>query len=72
MLEIFEGLGNGIDNIFVMKEASFGFLTESKESPYPWLMAACAVAPGAMPLCLTFFAFGWIECSRAAVQCLGG
>jgi hypothetical protein len=31
---------------------------------------------GALPLALVFFGFGWIECSREAVQCglvsLGG
>ena len=56
------------DNVFVLREAAFGFLTEAKESPYPWMLAAAAVA-GALPLALVFFGFGWIECSREAVQC---
>ena len=64
-----------IDNIFMVKEAGFGFLSTDKTSPYPWMMAACAVTPGAMPLCLTFFTFTWIECSRAiygVYGCMGG
>ena len=56
------------DNVFVLREAAFGFLTEAKESPYPWMLAAAAVA-GALPLALVFFGFGWIECYREAVQC---
>ena len=56
------------DNIFVLREAAFGFLTESKESPYPWMIAAATVA-GAAPLALVFFGFGWIECSREIVDC---
>ncbi len=64
-----------IDNIFMVKEAGFGFLSTDKTSPYPWMMAACAITPGAMPLCLTFFTFTWIECSRAiygVYGCMGG
>ena len=60
-----------MDNLFVLREAAFGFLTEAKESPYPWMLAAAAVA-GALPLALIFFGFRWIECSRITVQCLGG
>ena len=63
-----------MDHLFVMKEASFGFLTENKESPYPWMLAACAVA-GAMPLCLTYFGVAWLECSRVinqGLQACGG
>ena len=64
-----------IDNIFMVKEAGFGFLSTDKTSPYPWMMAACAITPGAMPLCLTFFTFTWIECNRAiygVATCIGG
>ena len=64
-----------IDNIFMLKEAGFGFLSTDKTSPYPWMMAACAITPGAMPLCLTFFTFTWIECNRAiygVATCMGG
>ena len=64
-----------IDNIFMVKEAGFGFLSTDKTSPYPWMMAACAITPGAMPLCLTFFTFTWIECNRAiygVATCMGG
>ena len=57
-----------MDNLFILREAAFGFLTESKESPYPWMLAAAAVA-GALPLALVFFGFGWIECSREIVDC---
>ena len=56
------------DNVFVLSEGAFGFLTEAKESPYPWMLAAAAVA-GALPLALVFFGFGWIECSRVTVDC---
>ena len=56
------------DNVFVLREGAFGFLTEAKESPYPWMLAAAAVA-GALPLALVFFGFGWIECSRVTVDC---
>ena len=64
-----------IDNIFMVKEAGFGFLSTDKTSPYPWMMAACAITPGAIPLCLTFFTFTWIECNRAiygVATCMGG
>ena len=64
-----------IDNIFMLKEAGFGFLSTDKTSPYPWMMAACAITPGAIPLCLTFFTFTWIECNRAiygVATCMGG
>ena len=61
-------VGYKIDHIFMLKEASFGFLTEAKESPYTWMLAAAAVAQ-ALPLALVFFGFGWIECSREIVQC---
>ena len=64
-----------IDNIFMLKEAGFGFLSTDKTSPYPWMMAACAITPGALPLCLTFFTFTWIECNRAiygVATCMGG
>ena len=64
-----------IDNIFMVKEAGFGFLSTDKTSPYPWMMAACAITPGALPLCLTFFTFTWIECNRAiygVATCIGG
>ena len=57
-----------MDHLFVVREAAFGFLTESKESPYPWMFAAAVVA-GAAPLALVFFGFGWIECSRVTVDC---
>ena len=64
-----------IDNIFMVKEAGFGFLSTDKTSPYPWMMASCAITPGAIPLCLTFFIFTWIECNRAiygVATCMGG
>ena len=64
-----------IDNIFMVKEAGFGFLSTDKTTPYPWMMAACAITPGAIPLCLTFFTFTWIECNRAiygVATCMGG
>ena len=64
-----------MDNLFVVREAAFGFLTENKESPYPWMLAACTVS-GALPLCLTFFGVAWLECSREIYQglmvCGGG
>ena len=64
-----------MDSLYVIREGAFGFLTESKDSPYPWMFAAAAVA-GALPLALIFFGFRWIECSRVTVQCglvsLGG
>ena len=49
-----------IDHFFMAKEAMFGFLTENKDSPYPWMLAACAVA-GALPLAMTFFGVMWID-----------
>ena len=52
--------GEKIDHFFMMKEASLGFLTDQKDSPYPWMMAACAVS-GALPLCLTFFGVLWLD-----------
>ena len=62
-----------MDHLFVVKEAAFGFLTEHKDSPYPWMLAAATVA-GALPLALVFFGVGMIEegvflseCSR--VKC---
>ena len=60
-----------MDHLFVVREGAFVFITEAKEAPYPWMLAAAAVA-GALPLALVFFGFGWIECSRVTVQCLGG
>ncbi len=57
-----------MDGLYIIREGAFGFLTESKESPYPWMLAAAAVA-GALPLVLLFFGFGWIECARETVQC---
>ena len=56
------------DSLYVLREGAFRFLTEAKESPYPWMIAAAAVA-GALPLALVFFGFGWIECSREIVDC---
>ena len=49
-----------MDHLFVVKEAAFGFLTENKDSPYPWMLAVAAVA-NALPLALVFFGFGMIE-----------
>jgi len=43
-----------MDSLYVIKEGAFGFLTEAKESPYPWMFAA-SVAAGALPLALVFF-----------------
>ena len=62
-----------MDQLYVVKEASFGFLTEAKESPYPWMFAAAVVA-GALPLALVFFGFGWVECERVdcGLMSLGG
>ena len=57
-----------MDGLYVIREGAFGFLTEAKESPYPWMFAAAYVA-GALPLALIFFGFGWIECSREIVEC---
>ena len=53
-----------MDNLFVVKEAAFGFLTEAKESPYPWMLAAATVA-GALPLALVFF--GMISIGPVAI-----
>ena len=58
----------GLDSLYAIREGAFGFLTEAKESPYAWMIAAAAVA-GALPLALVFFGFGWIECSREIVDC---
>ena len=62
-----------MDHLFVVKEAAFGFLTENKDSPYPWMLAAATVA-GSLPLALVFFGVCMIEegvflseCSR--VKC---
>ena len=49
-----------MDHLFVVKEAAFGFLTENKDSPYPWMLAVAAVA-NALPLALVFFGVGMIE-----------
>ena len=49
-----------MDHLFVLKEATVGFLTENKDSPYPWMLAAATVA-GALPLALVFFGFGMVE-----------
>ena len=57
-----------MDNLFVLREGAFGFLTEAKESPYPWMHAAAAVA-GALPLALVFFGCGGIEGAREIVDC---
>ena len=67
-----EAVGNfdvAMDDLYVIREGAFGFLTDAKDSPYPWMLAAAAVA-GALPLALVFFGFQWIECSIVAVvQC---
>ena len=65
-------LGYKIDNVFMVKEGYVGFLTEDKTSPFPWMMASCALAPGAMPLCLAFFGTAWFECAKETVSCFGG
>ena len=52
-----------MDHLYVIREGAFGFLTDAKDSPYPWMSAAAAVA-GALPLALIFFGFGWVECVR--------
>ena len=57
-----------MDHLFVLKEATFGFLTENKDSPYPWMLAAAAVA-GALPLALVFFGFGMIESGVFSSEC---
>ena len=49
-----------MDHLFVVKEAAFGFLTENKDSPYPWMLAI-ATAANALPLALVFFGVGMIE-----------
>ena len=49
-----------MDHLLVLKEATFGFITENKDSPYPWMLAAATVA-GALPLALVFFGFGMVE-----------
>ena len=61
------------DHLYVIREGAFGFLTEAKESPYPWMFAASVIA-GALPLALVFFGFGWIECERidCGLVSLGG
>ena len=61
-----------IDTFFMVKEGAFGFLTEDKTSPFPWMMASCALAPGAMPLCMAFFGTAWFECAKETVNCFGG
>ena len=57
-----------MDGLYVVKEAAFGFLTEQKDSPYPWMLAAAAVA-GALPLALVFFGFGMIESGVFSSEC---
>ena len=57
-----------MDHLFVVKEAAFGFLTEQKDSPYPWMLAAAAVA-GALPLALVFFGFGMIASGVFSSEC---
>tara|TARA_Y100000310_G_scaffold303556_1_gene342004 strand:+ start:428 stop:661 length:234 start_codon:yes stop_codon:yes gene_type:complete len=52
-----------MDSLYVIREGAFGFLTEAKDSPYPWMFAASVIA-GALPLALVFFGFGWVECVR--------
>ena len=49
-----------MDHLFVVKDAAFGVLTENKDSPYPWMLAAATVA-GALPLALVFFGVGMLE-----------
>ena len=71
-----ETVGNfdaSMDHLFVIREGAFGFLTEAKESPYTWMLAAAAVAQ-ALPLALVFFGFGWVECVRidCGLMSLGG
>ena len=71
-----EAVGNfdvAMDGLYVIREGAFGFLTEAKESPYPWMFAASVIA-GALPLALVFFGFGWIECERidCGLVSLGG
>ena len=57
-----------MDGLFVVKEAAFGFLTENKDSPYPWMLAAATIA-GALPLALVFFGFGMIESGVFSSEC---
>ena len=61
-----------VDSFFMVKSGAFGFLTEDKTSPFPWMMASCALAPGAAPLCLAFFGTAWFECAKETVNCFGG
>ena len=52
-----EAVGNfdaTMDHLYIIREGAFGFLTEAKESPYPWMFAASAAA-GALPLAILFF-----------------
>ena len=68
---VIDTVGNfdaSIDHLYILREGAFGFLTEAKDSPYPWMFAAATLA-GALPLALVFFGFGWIECSREIVDC---
>ena len=57
-----------MDHLFVVKEAACGFLTENKDSPYPWMLAAATIA-GALPLALVFFGFGMIESGVFSSEC---
>ena len=70
-VEVVGNFDASMDHLYVLREGAFGFLTEAKDSPYTWMLAASALA-GALPLALVFFGFRWIECSRITVQCLGG
>tara|TARA_Y100000593_G_C4217966_1_gene290248 strand:+ start:410 stop:619 length:210 start_codon:yes stop_codon:yes gene_type:complete len=49
-----------MDGLYVVREAAFGFLTEQKDSPYPWMLAIAAAA-NALPLALVFFGFNMVE-----------
>ena len=49
-----------MDGLYVVREAAFGFLTENKESPYPWMLAIAAAA-NALPLALVFFGVSMVE-----------
>ncbi len=62
-----------MDHLYLLREGAFGFLTDAKDSPYPWMLGAAALA-GALPLALIFFGFGWIECYRidCGLVSLGG
>ena len=58
-----EVVGNfdvAMDGLYVIREGAFGFLTDAKESPYPWMFAAAYVA-GALPLALVFFGFVFLD-----------